>query len=86
MLTRAQSNNQSQLLDEIRQVDFAIYETALYLDAYPESYEAMALYQSLVEAAKKLKALYEKSAPLTMYGNTRSTSWDWVKTPWPWEV
>ncbi len=86
MLTGRQNMNHTDLLEQIRQIDFAIYETVLYLDAYPESHEAMALYQSLLEAAKKLKAVYEKSAPLTIYGNTDLTSWDWTKTPWPWEV
>ncbi len=73
------------LLEKIRQVDFALYETVLYLDAYPECHEAMTLYHSLTEAREELLACYEASAPLTAFTNKSNTSWDWVKTPMPWE-
>ena len=71
----------------IRALDFAIQETVLYLDAYPDSQQALAYYHQLIEQRKVLADAYEKNCgPLTFYGNTSKTSWDWVAGPWPWEA
>ncbi len=72
-------------MTRLRQVDFAIQETVLYLDAYPKCREAMALYRSLTAERRQLVAQYEEACgPLTMYGNLGDT-WQWTETPWPWE-
>ncbi len=86
MNMQTRGSNQEAILEQLQQIDFALYETVLYLDAYPENYEAMVLYRSLLQARETLVDNYQKTAPLTAFGNTRAmTSWDWVKTPWPWE-
>ena len=73
-------------LQQIRALDFAIQETVLYLDAYPENRQALEYYHSLLEQREECMAIYQKSCgPLSMYGNTSHTSWDWVAGPWPWE-
>lgn len=75
------------LADRLREVDFAIYETVLYLDAYPESREALAYYHSLMQTRKALLEEYQsKIGPVTAFGNQSTSSWDWVQTPWPWEL
>ena len=74
-------------LDTLRALDFAIVETGLYLDAYPQSHEALEYYHALVAQREKIAAAYEKSCgPLTVYANRSKTSWDWVVGPWPWEA
>ena len=74
------------LLDEIRTVDFTLVETVLYLDAYPHCQEALAYYQKQKERREALVCEYEKQiGPLTAYGNTSKTSWDWTNMPYPWE-
>lgn len=79
--------NNSSLLKRLQEVEFALYELTLYLDAYPESKEALMHYHSLLDARKTLVAEYQaKHGPLTMYGNESTTSWDWASTPWPWET
>ena len=83
------SNNQSgaSLLRKIQEVDFALYETALYLDAYPNCAEALNYYHSLVAQQKALTAQYEHEiGPITFSGNTNRSSWDWIKSPWPWQI
>lgn len=76
----------AKLLKQIQTVDFALYEVILYLDAYPESCEALNTYHMLMERKKKLVAGYEETCgPLTAHGNVSTTSWDWVKGPAPWE-
>ena len=62
-------------------------ETVLYLDAYPDHPQALAYYHKLVEERSLLMEQYEQSCgPLNIYGNKSRQSWDWVKTPWPWET
>lgn len=74
------------LAKRLQEVDFAIYEIALYLDAYPESQEALNHYHALLKTHRELSAAYEAAnMPLTVFGNESKTSWDWTKTPMPWE-
>ena len=80
-------NNCSRILQELREIDFSIVETTLYLDAYPEHPQALEYYHRLVKERKKLIEAYQESCgPLSIYGNKSQSSWDWVKTPWPWDA
>lgn len=74
-------------LDSLRALDFAIQETVLYLDAYPQCGEALEYYHALIAQREKVASAYEKGCgPLTIYGNRSRNSWDWVAGPWPWEA
>lgn len=76
-----------QLMQQLREVDFCLVETVLYLDAYPDHPQALEYYHRLVEERAKLTEQYESSCgPLTVCGNASRSCWDWVKTPWPWEA
>ena len=73
-------------LEAIRALDFAIVDTVLYLDAYPNHPEALSYYHALVAEKEKHQAAYEKNCgPMTIYSNLSNSSWDWVKGPWPWD-
>ncbi len=75
------------LLKKIQETDFSIYETILYLDAYPDCREALAYYHTLMSARKNLIAQYEREVgPISAFGNQSQCSWDYVKTPWPWQM
>lgn len=81
-----EDNMGKQLLAKIRMIDFSIYETVLYLDAYPDDEEALAYYHKLLEQREMLMAEYQcKIGPLNIYSNTSTDSWDWINRPWPWE-
>lgn len=70
----------------LQEVNFALYDTILYLDAYPNCRKALAHYHSLLELKKQLTAEYERDVgPVTAFGNANRERWDWVTTPWPWE-
>ena len=74
-------------LDLLRALDFAIQETVLYLDAYPDSHEALEYYHRLIEQREQVCKHYESTCgPLTIYGNVSKNSWDWTSNPWPWEA
>ena len=81
------NTNGASLLRKIQEIDFSIYETVLYLDAYPDCREALAYYHTLLSRRHALVAQYEREiGPLTAYGNVSQTSWDWIKSPWPWQM
>lgn len=83
---RRNSQGGDAILQKLRQIDFALYDTILYLDAYPNCRKALSHYHNLMEMQKQLTAEYEaKYGPVTAFGNVSRESWDWTATPWPWE-
>ncbi|MBQ8431460.1 MAG: spore coat protein CotJB [Clostridia bacterium] len=73
-------------MNKLRAIDFALQETVLFLDAYPENKQALHYYHQLLAQRRELIEELEHSGhPLTMYGNKSQTSWDWIRGPWPWE-
>lgn len=80
------SSHKKNLLDSLRAVDFALYDTILYLDAYPESKKALEYYHRLIEERSVLVSEYEKKfGPLTPYDNASKSEWQWTAEPWPWK-
>lgn len=76
----------TKLMQQIQAVDFALYETILYLDVYPHSCDALETYRKLKTQSEALHAEYEAACgPLTAFGNQSTTSWDWMSRPFPWE-
>ena len=79
------SGAQNQLLTRLRKVDFALADTILYLDAYPNCKTAMEYYKKLVDEHKTLtEKLAQLGLPLTATSNCADT-WEWINSPWPWE-
>ena len=75
------------LMRKLQAVNFALYDTILYLDAYPNCRKALAHYHSLLEMQRKLTAEYEANyGPITAFGNESRDSWQWTATAWPWET
>ncbi len=73
-------------MERIRAVDFALYETVLYLDVYPDSCHALDTYHKLRAEREALHGQFEAQfGPLTAFGNESTTSWDWMSRPAPWE-
>ena len=79
--------NRSALLNKLRMLDFAIQETALYLDAYNDNSSALGYYDSMRKMREDVMAEYEsKYGPITIFGNKNNKSWQWTDEPWPWEA
>lgn len=79
-------NKKEKLLSEIRALSFALVETNLYLDSYPECAEALAYFRRVRDELAEKTTAYERAfGPLTPMGATAEGSWDWISTPWPWE-
>ena len=86
MTPRCNMGGGDALLKRLQQVDFAIYDTILYLDAYPNCRKALAHYHTLIEMKRRLSAEYEAQyGALTPFSVQSKTNWSWCETPWPWE-
>ena len=77
-------DNQAALSHRLQVVDFAIQDTVLYLDAYPDNAEALNYYHDLIETRNEILAARSSEMPLTIYDNA-GEHWDWVNTAWPWQ-
>ena len=78
--------NKCDLRLEIQRYCFAAHDMHLYLDTHPTDKKAFALFKSLTKKAQELKALYvENFGPLDIADNANLDSYDWLKSPWPWE-
>lgn len=65
--------------------DFAVYETALFLDGHPNDGEALAYLAQHKEESDALKEkLVRAGYPLT-FTDTPQGRYAWVNTPWPWQ-
>ena len=74
-----------ELMKRLRKVDFAIYDTVLYLDVYPSCVKAQEHYRSLVDEREELcRAINATCGPLNI-NSVRPGKWDWTEGPWPWE-
>ncbi len=77
-----------QLLEELQAVDFVLVELNLYLDTHPLDTQALQQYNQNVQKRYQLAYQYEMNfGPLMHFGHSYSKQpWQWINTPWPWQV
>ncbi|MBU5486340.1 spore coat protein CotJB [Clostridium sp. MSJ-11] len=82
------SSDRSQMLNKIRELEFAAVELNLFLDNNPNNQHALADYNCVTANLMKLKRKFEMEyGPLTNFGYAQSKCpWRWVEDPWPWEI
>jgi len=75
-------------LEELQKTDFALVELTLYLDTHPTDMQAVQQFNQLAQRRQQLAHAFEmKHGPLMQYGHSFSRfPWQWVETPWPWQV
>lgn len=84
---RIDSTGHDGLMKKLKTVDFAIIETALYLDAYPKCRKALDYYHALIKEREMLaEAVNHKHGPITIRDNKSCDTWTWTEGPWPWEA
>ena len=84
----ASDNNEcKKLLKQLQKIDFAMIETVLYLDAYPQCNKALEHYHMLKQERNVVAETLAKKCnmPVTSFENASTTSWNWTDAPWPWE-
>ena len=73
-----------EMAEQIRCLEFAITELALYLDTHPDDQKALCLHRKYCKEVKELKDKYQKVfGPLTIH--FPCNKWRWLEEPWPWE-
>ncbi len=73
---------------ELQKVDFALVELTLYLDTHPTDMQALQQFNQLAQRRQLLANEFEmKYGPLMQFGHSFSRfPWQWVESPWPWQV
>ena len=81
------TNKKEEELYNILMYKFVLKELNLYLDTHPNNSNMVNLYNQYLSEEKKLCNEYEKKyGPLTTDSlNLDNNSWNWIKSPWPWE-
>ena len=82
------NNEREALLYQLMQYKFALIELNLYLDTHPNDSEMVELYNKYLKIEKQMCDKYESMyGPLTTGSNNlNENSWEWINSPWPWEV
>ena len=79
------NNTKEKLMRQIQVYSFAVYDALLYLDAYPNSKEALNHYNKYKRLEKRAMQEYEQRfGPLVM--PEEATEWCWTNGPWPWQI
>ena len=77
-------NIRRKMMMQIRELEFAINELALYLDTHPDDQKALCLHRKYCNELRPLKDQYQK-----VYGPLDicfpRNKWRWLEEPWPWE-
>ena len=75
------------MLSEIRELQFSVLETNLYLNTHPEDMNVLNLHNSLARDLCDLMLEYQRK-----YGLLKANfpgadyPWQWIEEPWPWQI
>lgn len=74
-------------LQELQTMDFSLYEMTLYLDTHPYDRAVMEQYNQLAQNRKQFAEQFEEYYGPLLHGKSFSRlPWQWVESPWPWQV
>lgn len=80
---------QVKMLRRLQEMQFVALELNLYLDTHPCDADALNDFNCAVEMMKKHKQAYEAEfGPLLNFGMSgyAKGAWQWIESPWPWEL
>ena len=81
-MNRSNCELRRKMANEIKALEFAITELALYLDTHKDDEKALCLHNRYCKECKELKDKYQKVyGPLTI--NYPCNKWRWLEEPWP---
>ena len=74
-------------LRNIQTLGFVLVDTNLYLDTHPCDSSALCYFQEQQQRlAESVVEYEERYGRLTAVGAPVGERWDWVDSPWPWEL
>jgi len=76
------------MLEKLQALDFTLVELNLYLDTHPEDLAALQQFNQMALERRHLAEHFQQLyGPLQNFGHSFSRfPWEWVNTPWPWQV
>ena len=78
------NQTREEMLEQIKCLNFAITELALYLDTHVDDQKALCLHRKYCKEYRELTDKYQKVyGPLTI--QFPCNKWRWIEEPWPWE-
>lgn len=82
------SNEQAEILTNIDSLEFAMQDLNLYLDLNPNDSKMIELYNYYLKQYKDFMNVYQnKFGPIVLECDAlKGNRWDWINSPWPWEV
>ena len=84
MMDNCDNKTRSELMDEIRSINFSIIELAQYLDINPDDRKALCLHNEYSNKLRMLTDTYQRLyGPLSI--ECPCNKWRWIEQPWPWE-
>lgn len=79
-------NNEEQMLNEIRMVNFVLVDLMLYLDTHPNDRKALEYFNHYNRIKSRMEREFSmKYYPLTKDASESTTEWRWSMAPMPWE-
>lgn len=80
-------DQQTELLELISSINFALLDTVLFLDTHPTNQNALNYYNQYLKLSKQAMNEYTRYfGPLTSYDVKEDNEWTWINRPWPWEM
>ena len=77
--------NRDNRLQRLRELEFALLETNLYLDTHPNRRKALDYYKKVKAARDIMYEDYVKNNGPMFAADVRQDNWSWVDMPWPWQ-
>jgi spore coat protein JB len=75
------------MLKELQELDFVLVELTLYLDTHPFDHAAIHQFNQTSQKRQQLAGHFEmKFGPLLQFNSFSRSPWQWIDTPWPWQV
>ena len=79
-------NEYRKMLRNVQILDFAVHDTALFLDSHANDKDALMYFNHYQQLAKKAKEEFESNFGPLQYQNQHDINdWAWTTGPWPWE-
>lgn len=80
-------NRREEMLKRVQELGFMTDELRLFLNTHPQCQEALCALQRYIALERTAKLEYEQRyGPLTLEAMECRERYDWIKSPWPWEV
>ncbi len=75
------------LMREFMEWHFVQEDLKLFLDTHPDDEKALRDYQQASRRAMQIKDEFNRTCyALTAEEVTRDDYWQWIESPWPWEI